>query len=106
MSTKLDFDSYQRFVEGLAQSHNDDRASYALGLCGEAGEVADMLKKHWGHGVKLDSVALAKELGDVLFYVAALAAQHGFTLDEVARLNERKLRERYPGGFVRGGGIR
>lgn len=97
---------YQKFVERLAQSHHDDRASYVLGLCGEAGEAAELLKKHWGHGKQLDTTALLRELGDVLFYVTALAHQFGFTLDEVVHENTTKLSARYPDGFVPGGGVR
>lgn len=74
-------------------------AVYGLGLTGEAGEVADLLKKHLGHGHEMGRLELAKELGDVLWYVTALAQLHGLTLSEVARLNADKLRKRYPDGF-------
>jgi NTP pyrophosphatase (non-canonical NTP hydrolase) len=71
----------------------------ALGLAGESGEAADVLKKHLFHGHPLDRDALKKELGDVLWYVAALASAAGLTLDEVAQHNLDKLRARYPDGF-------
>lgn len=71
----------------------------ALGLAGESGEAADVLKKHLFHGHPLDRDALKKELGDVLWYVAALASAADLTLDEVAQHNLDKLRARYPDGF-------
>jgi NTP pyrophosphatase (non-canonical NTP hydrolase) len=72
----------------------------ALGLAGEAGEVADILKKALYHGHKLDKAELSKELGDVLWYLAALASLHGLYLDDIAEQNIAKLRARYPNGFT------
>lgn len=74
-------------------------AVLALGLAGEAGEVADLLKKHLGHGHTLDRETLRDELGDCLWYLAGLASTHGMTLDDIARANVEKLERRYPGGF-------
>jgi len=74
-------------------------ANYALGIAGEAGEVADAVKKEIFHGHTSDREALKKELGDVLHYVAGLAWMYGFTLDEVATANIQKLMARYPDGF-------
>ena len=78
----------------------------ALGLNGEAGELGELLKKHYGHGVPLDAAKLASELGDVLWYLAAIATAHGIDLNAVARGNIWKLRQRYPDGFRAGGGER
>lgn len=74
-------------------------AVYALGLAGEAGEVADLLKKYVGHGHDLDRLKVQKELGDVLWYIAALATVLGIDLDQVAETNLAKLKARYPAGF-------
>ena len=71
----------------------------ALGIAGEAGEVADIIKKHVGHGHELDRAKLTRELGDVLWYVAALAHDIGVDLSTVARENVEKLKARYPDGF-------
>ena len=74
----------------------------ALGLAGEAGEVADVVKKVVHHRHPLDGAArekLIKELGDVLWYVAHAASVLGVTLDDVAAANVEKLRRRYPDGF-------
>ena len=69
------------------------------GLTGEAGEVAELIKKHLYHATPLDQDALVKELGDCLWYVAAFANVLGLSLDDVAERNIEKLRRRYPEGF-------
>jgi NTP pyrophosphatase (non-canonical NTP hydrolase) len=71
----------------------------ALGIAGEAGEVAELVKKHIGHGHVLDVERVKKELGDVLWYVAAIATDVCIELDDVAATNIAKLRARYPEGF-------
>lgn len=77
-----------------------------LGLCGEAGEVADLVKKATWHGRDLCPADMAIELGDVLWYLADIATALGLTLEEIAAMNVAKLRARYPDGFTVGGGIR
>jgi NTP pyrophosphatase (non-canonical NTP hydrolase) len=79
--------------------NRDGLACEGMGIAGEAGEVADLLKKHLFHGHPLDKDKLVKELGDVLWYVAALASHLGVDLEEVARANIKKLEKRYPNGF-------
>lgn len=74
-------------------------AVLALGIAGEAGEVAELIKKYLGHGHTLYRNELLKELGDVLWYITAVAMSQGSTLDEVMRINVDKLRKRYPDGF-------
>lgn len=71
----------------------------ALGLAGEAGEVADEIKKVIGHGHALNKDKLKKELGDVLWYVAALCNDLGLSMGDVAQANINKLAARYPDGF-------
>lgn len=71
----------------------------ALGLAGETGEVVDYLKKTLFHGHPMDEMKLADELGDVLWYLSALATRYGFSLEFVARRNIAKLAKRYPEGF-------
>lgn len=73
--------------------------NYLLGLAGETGEVCDYLKKAYHHGHRLDEGKVIEELGDVLWYVAALADAFGFSLRSVAEANIDKLKERYPDGF-------
>jgi NTP pyrophosphatase (non-canonical NTP hydrolase) len=82
-----------------AESPRGFLAAMALGVAGEAGEVADLVKKHVAHGHELSREKLTKELGDVMWYLAALARLAGIDLSEVATENARKLRARYPDGF-------
>lgn len=67
----------------------------SLGVAGEAGEVADMMKKHFFHLHVFDRDALKLELGDTLWYLTDLATAHGISLDEIAHANLIKLRARY-----------
>lgn len=78
------------------------RVIFALGLAGEAGEVADYLKKVIGHGREFDRDKLVDELGDVLWYVSQLAHIHGITMSEIMFANRKKLTGRYPDGFKPG----
>jgi NTP pyrophosphatase (non-canonical NTP hydrolase) len=71
----------------------------AIGLCGESGEVADYIKKIEGHGHVLNRGKLAEELGDILWYVAALSTYYGIDMGVVAANNVEKLKARYPNGF-------
>lgn len=73
-----------------------------LGLCGEAGELANKLKKHIRSGTTVDPDVLADELGDVLWYVAAIARELGIPLDAVAQINLKKLNERKEKGTLAG----
>ncbi len=79
---------------------NYDQIIWSLGLAGEAGEFADMMKKVHGHGHTLDKEKAAKELGDVLWYLSVLADSIGFKLSEIAEKNVQKLKARYPNGFT------
>ena len=71
----------------------------ALGLCGESGEVADLIKKHRFQGHDIDIEHIAKELGDVAWYLAVGAHAIGFDLESILRMNKEKLEARYPDGF-------
>lgn len=97
-------EDYHEVVERTAQqegvSVKEQRSHFALGLAGEAGEVADLVKKDvfYPHKDVLPERIL-DEAGDVLWYLAALVARYGFTLTDVKEYNKRKLEERYPDGF-------
>lgn len=75
------------------------RAVVGLGIAGEAGEVADLIKKEVGHGHPADVDKILHELGDVLWYVAAVADAYDLGLEHVAQANIAKLQARYPEGF-------
>ena len=68
----------------------------ALGLCGESGEVADLIKKGYMQGHALNRERIAEELSDVYWYLAETATAIGYTLDEIQKLNVDKLLRRYP----------
>lgn len=78
---------------------NTQMSCYALGIAGEAGEVADYLKKVLYHGHKLDKEVLIKEVGDVLWYAAALLTAIGTPMEYAMLENISKLLKRYPSGF-------
>ena len=71
----------------------------ALGLAGESGEVADLVKKWTMQGHMIDSEHLAKELGDICWYIAETASAIGWGLEEIMAMNIEKLKARYPDGF-------
>ena len=71
----------------------------ALGLCGESGEVADIVKKFRFQGHDLDIDHIAKELGDIAWYLAVGAYSIGYDLESIFRMNKEKLEARYPNGF-------
>lgn len=70
-----------------------------MGLCGEAGEAIDIVKKHLAQGHELDKEKLIKELGDVAWYLAETAYALDIDLETVFKLNIEKLKRRYPEGF-------
>lgn len=73
----------------------------ALGLAGESGEVADLIKKASFQGHTVDEEHLAEEIGDILWYCALAATGLGLDLDDIAQNNINKLMRRYPDGFDR-----
>lgn len=75
----------------------------ALGLAGEAGEVAEKVKK-WIRDGKLDRESIEKELGDVLWYIAAIAGDLDLDMDHVAEMNIQKLTDRAARGKIQGSG--
>ena len=99
----MNLNEYQALAQRTADITGDDLQKKLLngcmGMCGEAGECIDALKKHMMQGHELDREKMIKEIGDVLWYVAEAASALGVTLDEVAERNIAKLKARYPDGF-------
>ncbi|MCG1029295.1 nucleoside triphosphate pyrophosphohydrolase family protein [Virgibacillus halodenitrificans] len=97
----MNFNEYQELSKRTMPNENMKKvsANYALGLTGESGEVADIIKKWVFHKHDLDRMELEKELGDVLHYLSGLATLHHFNLEDVAQANIDKLKKRYPEGF-------
>lgn len=102
MQVVSDTDLYQTAVSRTMGDLKGDSAlcNWALGLAGESGEVVELVKKHCFHGKPIDIGELTKELGDVLWYVAALCNTLGLSLSSVMAVNIKKLEERYPNGFT------
>ena len=95
----MDFNDYQQEARKTAIYPADMKVVYpAIGLAGETGEVAEKVKKcirdNGGVFEEERRVAVAKELGDVLWYLSAIASDLGYTLDDIARMNIEKLRSR------------
>lgn len=80
---------------------NDSLLNGLMGLNGEAGEAIDLLKKHMFQGHALDHQHIARELGDIAWYLALSANAIGYPLEDILKMNVEKLRERYPRGFDR-----
>lgn len=82
-----------------SQDQKEQLSLSALGLTGESGEVADHVKKALFQDHEIDTAHLAKELGDILWYLGLACHAIGYSLDEVMHINVEKLRMRYPDGF-------
>jgi NTP pyrophosphatase (non-canonical NTP hydrolase) len=98
----MDFNEYQELANRTAASYDQSDLQltvFTLGLIGEAGEVAEHVKKVVGHGHQLDINHMKKELGDVLWYLAVTAKFLGIDLQDIAEANIAKLKARYPEGF-------
>lgn len=79
----------------------DQLLNGVMGLCGESGEVIDMVKKHVYQGHNLDRVDMIDELGDVLWYIHLILDVLGCDLEDIQEYNINKLSKRYPKGFFR-----
>lgn len=117
MAATYDLNDYQA---AMRRTYKPDRLmNHILGLVGEAGEskmplgamrkiahIAEIIKKAVFHAKPYTRDGIKDELGDVLWYLTAMAEDHELTLNEIAQHNAAKLAARYPQGFVKGGGIR
>lgn len=70
-----------------------------MGLCGESGEAIDIVKKWLAQGHELDREKLAKELGDIAWYLAETSYALEIPLEDILQANIEKLARRYPEGF-------
>ena len=95
----MNANNFQKAALRTANPQCKSLINCALGMTGEAGEFADMIKKHEFHGHELDRDAAIKELGDCLWYAAVAADVLGVSLGEVMQRNVEKLMKRYPNGF-------
>jgi NTP pyrophosphatase (non-canonical NTP hydrolase) len=105
----MELSDYQRRSRSTAAYPSGAALVYpALGLVGEAGEVAEQIKKairdDGGEISQERLAAIEKELGDVMWYLAQLATELGLELDEIAMVNLEKLRSRKLRGVLAGSG--
>ena len=106
----MTFEEYQTQADSTAMYPNmgDNFIYPTLGLAGETGEVVEKVKKiirDDGSAVSEEKKEeIKKELGDVLWYIARLSAELGFTINEVAELNIKKLNSRKERGVLHGNG--
>ena len=110
----MTFDEYQKLA--LTTAHTDpkhvntlmEKTIWAMGVAGEAGEVVEKWKKivayKEGKISKEDLAELAKELGDVVWYIAVMADSLGLSFDEIMQLNVKKLADRKKRDVIRGAG--
>ena len=80
-------------------SRKDILINSVMGLCGESGEAIDIVKKWLAQGHELDKAKLAKELGDIAWYLAEAATALDMPLGDILQGNIDKLKARYPEGF-------
>lgn len=96
---------YSQFVEDKVFTKGRDRlVENTLGLTGEAGEVAEKIKKLFRDSSKFSDEEVLKELGDVLFYVTALSNIFGGNLRKTMEMNMTKLNDREQRGKLKGSG--
>ena len=98
----MTINEYQKLAMTTLNPDLDDKdvlINGVMGLCGESGEVIDLVKKWLAQGHELNRERLVKELGDVAWYIAEIATALGVTLEEVLAKNIEKLKARYPDGF-------
>ena len=97
--------SYSYWVEDKIVTEGDTRlVENTLGLVGEAGEVAEKIKKYLRDNTKVSQKEIIKELGDVVFYATALSNYFYSNLSEVMQTNMDKLNDRAKRGMIKGSG--
>lgn len=105
----MNFQEYQEAAKKTAvyPSIGESFVYPAMGLAGEAGEVLEKVKKIFRDKPEQNEewrIGMAKEIGDVLWYVTILAGEFGFSLEDIARLNIEKLASRESRGKLHGDG--
>ena len=103
----MDFKTYQKKANSTAIYDSKFSILYpTLGLAGEAGEVAEKVKKIIRDNKQIinEKEGLAKELGDVLWYIAAIGRDIGYSLEVIAEMNIEKLADRKERGKIKGEG--
>ena len=97
--TANEYQQKAMFFRNSENSKDDALLLGVIGLCGEAGEAIDHIKKVRFHGHSLDRDYMCKELGDIAWYLAETAWALDIPLEEIFVKNLEKLQKRYPQGF-------
>ena len=98
----MKINEYQKLAMSTLNKELDKKdilINSVMGLCGESGEAIDIVKKWLAQGHDLDKDHLAKELGDIAWYLAEAATALDLTLEDILQANLDKLKKRYPQGF-------
>ena len=97
----VNIERYKEFVISKCSMRtiDDMELTATLGLVGEAGEIADVIKKIRFHDHHAQPGYILEELGDLFFYFVLMLEAQGYTLEGIVDFNIRKLEERYPDGF-------
>lgn len=99
----MNFSDYQVKSYVNIQPHTDDKdtvLNWLTGLNEEVGEVNNVIKHHYWGNENINKENLAKEIGDVLWYLSALCSSFNISLDTIALLNIEKLKYRYKDSFT------
>lgn len=100
----MNFSEYQKAAFSTATETSRNLPYMTLGLTGEAGEVANKVKKIIRDGKELDREDITAELGDCLWYIAGFATVAGISMEEIAGKNLKKLADRKARGVISGSG--
>lgn len=95
----MDLKDYQKLSYRAIQPHTDNKdevLNWAVGLSEEVGEVMSLLKHRYYGGERWKDEEMAKEIGDVLWYLSALSTACNLSLEAIADLNCKKLQHRFP----------
>jgi NTP pyrophosphatase (non-canonical NTP hydrolase) len=92
----MNFDDYQKAANRTLMGNEQVLTNCVLGLTGESGKVADLVRKYTFQSQQLDHDQLVKEMGDVLWYLSQISEWADVPFDEVASDNIKRLKKRYP----------
>ncbi len=98
----MQISEYQRLTDRAIPEHENKKDAvlhWCIGLSEECGEVLSVVKHHYYGGEELNKEDLVKEIGDVMWYLAALCRETGIDMDAASQLNAEKLMHRFPDDF-------
>ena len=99
-TARTDGDSAHYSEASERYADNAEMLHYAIGICGESGELIDAVKKHVQYGRSLDLDNIKEEIGDILWFIARICDFYGWSIEEVMAGNIAKLQVRFPEKFT------